>query len=1120
MANRITSELLYQLDIYNNFIESSKKAESQAMQFNEKLAEQVKSLNKIAEKLGTSAKDVTKLTDSYSKSKSKLTEYQKAEQQIINLQKRREQVTNEQRIALAKLRASENEANAEARESVKVTNLQEKAYEKLVFETNKAQLSFKRLAAQFGVNSKEAKQARAEFDKLDNKLREINQSAKDGKRDVGRYGDAIKETLGKFGGFKLPVSGGGEGGSFNLPSGGGGGMGGFQTLMKTAGKAGPIVAAATAVVGGLGAAVYSVNKEFDDLRNQVQKATGSIGDDLDTLTVSFAALEDTFSVDRSELLLAARVLKNTFDDIKDQDIARLLEQGFLGSANATGQLLDSVQEYSVQIKDAGGDAEDLFKILDASGKVGIYSDKGIDTVKEFGLRIREQTTATKDALKNAFGEGFTNTLLKGVSDGSITTIDAIKRVSAELKKIPETSAEAQTVIADVFGSQGEDAGRAFISTLKDINFETKFYTEENDKLTNINRERLDVEKQIASVQNDISKAVGENSTLGLIWQKILLGLNTALLWLVNTVTNFVEFVQYATSSFENFAKAMIGWIPGISLLTGELNKSTEALTAQQNAAVLATIEINKMIEAHKQEIATVKSLTQNLGTQNISRQTQIENILKIQKLYPDIIKGYNEENLAQADLLQIKGELLETFGEEFILRRKNYAQTLLQAELDRAINEGRSQLYIDQLNRVGEARITMFEDELRIQLGLKEREKVIEEEKADNSIDAFSRRVEGEKTKLDELEAFKKAQDTRLAEFENDLRRRGAYDDQLVADKKIELDRETGRKIIDLDLKDKSILINHENELLRYIESNSQAGYENRKRALSAWKKEYDKTFDEITDKPLPLGITEEDRINLSNYISDIEKLTEVFREFAETRLDNIDRQIELQGQAYDEARSNEEYLRDIAKERGLDASEAISIEREAQREALAAQEQLERKRQRAEAYIAGLNALANGESIQSISNKLGQLKGIVDAYFYTGTDTTIGAELGNTTQRDGHVIAVDGSEAIFNKTKTRALGIGHGRTTSDVVDIVRAFDNGMLYKGAYSSLTPVEVAALKASGFDSMEMIAKLEQIVSNTQQTASAKDSAMFDSFTGVLHYMKETKGTRQVRRINYRK
>jgi chromosome segregation ATPase len=84
---------------------------------------------------------------------------------------------------LVKLRTQIAAVNAETRKQVKETMAQSNAYEKLKNNVNKAQLNFKNMAAQFGVNSAQAKRAQKEFDKVDKELRQINNAARDGRRD-------------------------------------------------------------------------------------------------------------------------------------------------------------------------------------------------------------------------------------------------------------------------------------------------------------------------------------------------------------------------------------------------------------------------------------------------------------------------------------------------------------------------------------------------------------------------------------------------------------------------------------------------------------------------------------------------------------------------------------------------------------------------------------------------------------------------------------------------------------------------------------------------------------------------------------------------------------------------
>lgn len=89
----------------------------------------------------------------------------------------------------------------ELRDSAKAAAASGNAYEVLKRRTNEAQLEFKKLAAEFGANSKQVKDARKEFSRLDKELREVNEAAKDGRRDVGRYEKGVKGLTRTFKAF-------------------------------------------------------------------------------------------------------------------------------------------------------------------------------------------------------------------------------------------------------------------------------------------------------------------------------------------------------------------------------------------------------------------------------------------------------------------------------------------------------------------------------------------------------------------------------------------------------------------------------------------------------------------------------------------------------------------------------------------------------------------------------------------------------------------------------------------------------------------------------------------------------------------------------------------------------
>lgn len=166
---------------------------------------------------------------------------------------------------------------------------------------------------------------------------------------------------------------------------------------------------------------------------------------------------------------------------------------------------------------------------------------------------------------------------------------------------------------------------------------------------------------------------------------------------------------------------------------------------------------------------------------------------------------------------------------------------------------------------------------------------------------------------------------------------------------------------------------------------------------------------------------------------------------FLQNNLSLLDRQIAAQERLYSESKDRESELKAIAKEKGLDADESINAEREAQKAALAEQQNLERKRQQAEALIAALQAFAaqvqsgQGNPVQNIKNSITSLKSFVEGSFYEGTPYTVADALGYKGGKDSHIVAIDDNEAVLNPGQTKALGIGKGgNTTDDIVNMYR----------------------------------------------------------------------------------
>lgn len=245
---------------------------------------------------------------------------------------------------------------------------------------------------------------------------------------------------------------------------------------------------------------YDYNKGLVEATKITKDFTGLAGDELKNVRNEVQALADMYDKDFRETMEGANAMSKQFG-ISFQDALKLIEDGFVAGADVNGEFLENIKEYPAYFREAGISASQFIAITTQANKAGIYSDKGIDVIKEGNLRIREMTKSTASAL-DAIGIS-SKEVQKSLADGSKTTFDIMQEVSAKLAEYPEASTEVGAALADIFGGPGEDAGLQYILTLKDIDLNLDNVKERAGELGQLQEEQLqsqvELENAIASV---------------------------------------------------------------------------------------------------------------------------------------------------------------------------------------------------------------------------------------------------------------------------------------------------------------------------------------------------------------------------------------------------------------------------------------------------------------------------------------------------------------------------------------------------------------------------------------------------------------------------------------------
>lgn len=392
--------------------------------------------------------------------------------------------------------------------------------------------SYNRLSAQYSLNkirinqmSQEQRDAAEASEGLITKTRELYESMKRMQEETGKhqlnvgnyteasdaiaaYSDRLVEGLGlnsQFGQSLLALGRGGDEakGVFTAMGDGAKALGNtLMGLMKN-----PVFLAIAGVAGAAGAFKwwYDYNAGLVEATRLTQQFTGLAGQELSQVRNQVTVLADTFDSDFREVMVAANAVSKQFG-IDSQQSLNLVQQGLVAGANANGEFFDTLREYPAYFREAGLTAEQFIAITTQAAQQGIFSDKGVDTIKEANLRLREMTTATAEALD---GIGISSQeVQEALRTGAMTTFDVIQQVSARLSELPDSAAVVGTAIADIFGGPGEDAGLAYIRTLQDINLNLDEVTARTGVLGQLQEKQLRSELELQNALSALFDATG------------------------------------------------------------------------------------------------------------------------------------------------------------------------------------------------------------------------------------------------------------------------------------------------------------------------------------------------------------------------------------------------------------------------------------------------------------------------------------------------------------------------------------------------------------------------------------------------------------------------------------
>lgn len=217
--------------------------------------------------------------------------------------------------------------------------------------------------------------------------------------------------------------------------------------------------------------IYANNygENFEDIASamaSVNKTMGEMDDgSLRDITESAFALRDTFEYEIPESTRAAKAMMDNFG-ISGEEAMNMIAAGAQNGLDYSGELLDSISEYSVQFSKMGLDANDMFKIFQKGAESGAFNlDKVGDAVKEMSIRVIDGSDTTQEGFEliglNA------DEMAKKFAAGGDSAKEAFAETLDALASIEDPIAQ-NTAGVNLMGTMWEDLGPEAVEALADI----------------------------------------------------------------------------------------------------------------------------------------------------------------------------------------------------------------------------------------------------------------------------------------------------------------------------------------------------------------------------------------------------------------------------------------------------------------------------------------------------------------------------------------------------------------------------------------------------------------------------------------------------------------------------
>lgn len=301
--------------------------------------------------------------------------------------------------------------------------------------------------------------------------------------------------------------------------------------------------------------VYGNNfgEDMNDVANAIsninQQMSGLSGVQLESVTEQAFMLRDVFEYDIPESIRAANAITNQFGT--DAEYAmNLIATGAQNGLDYSGELLDTISEYSSQFAKVGFSADDMFNIMQKGADTGAWNlDKVGDAIKEMSIRVVDGSKTTAIAFDSIGLD--TDEMAQKFASGGESARNAFFETVSALANMDDKVQQNITGVG-LFGTMWEDLGPEVVSQLASIGDEAYATGDAFEQINNVKYDNLS-----SALEGVMRKADVALLPLG---EKLASAAGQGLAELSVIIEKVSPYIEQFTDIFSEKLGAVIEWL--------------------------------------------------------------------------------------------------------------------------------------------------------------------------------------------------------------------------------------------------------------------------------------------------------------------------------------------------------------------------------------------------------------------------------------------------------------------------------------------------------------------------------------------------------------------------------